>query len=227
MFGRPSSPPLITPGSHPTREKRFYSGRLRSVIIFCQGFATPDAAGSSDQLDDVPTAARAATPSFLLLRLPILILRCPPSNYRGLSSVEVCEPPASGAMDVAWTWRELPAMSAARNGCGGCVMSDGCFAVLGETDATCEPFSSCEALVVGHDEHWEVLPLMHEAKSFIFACAAVAECIIVAGGYGRTPNGMGHLRLGEVFYEVLGRWLQLPCDLPYKGGLRAMGSALL
>jgi hypothetical protein len=106
-------------------------------------------------------------------------------------------------------------------------MSDGCFAVLGETDATCEPFSSCEALVVGHDEHWEVLPLMHEAKSFIFACAAVAECIIVAGGYGRTPNGMGHLRLGEVFYEVLGRWLQLPCDLPYKGGLRAMGSALL
>jgi hypothetical protein len=144
----------------------------------------------------------------------------------GLSSVEVCEPPALGAVDAAWTWRELSAMSAARHGCRGCVMSDGRFAILGGNDSNNEPFSSCEALAVGHDEHWEVLPPMHDARSH-FACAAVAECIVVAGGGGRTPNGRVCLRSTEVFDEVLGRWLQLPCDLPYDGGLKGMGSALL
>jgi hypothetical protein len=34
-------------------------------------------------------------------------------------------------------------------------MSDGRFAILGGKDANDEPLSSCEALVVGHDEHWE------------------------------------------------------------------------
>jgi hypothetical protein len=105
-------------------------------------------------------------------------------------------------------------------------MSDGRFAVLGGMDASLEPLSSCEVLVVGHDEHWEVLPPMHEARS-CFACAAVAGCIIVAGGGGLTPNGEVLLRSAEVFDEVLGRWLKLPCDLPYNGGLMGPGSALL
>jgi hypothetical protein len=105
-------------------------------------------------------------------------------------------------------------------------MSDGRFAVLGGMDASEEPLSSCEVLMVGHDEHWEALPPMHEARSF-FACAAVTKCIMVAGGYGRTPNGAVHLRSAEVFDEVLGRWLKLPCDLPYNGGLLGMGSALI
>jgi hypothetical protein len=144
-----------------------------------------------------------------------------------LSSAEVCEPPALGAIDAAWTQRELPAMSVARNGCGGCVLSDGRFAVLGGTDANNEPLSSCEALVVGYNEHWEVLPPMNEARSD-FACAAVAGCIIVAGGEAaRIPNWRVRLRSAEVFDEVLGRWMQLPRDLPYDYGLTAMGSALL
>jgi len=143
-----------------------------------------------------------------------------------LSSVEVCEPPALGAIDAAWTQRELPAMSVARDGCGGCVLSDGRFAVLGGTDANNELLSSCEALVVSYNEHWEVLPSMNEARSH-FACAAVAGCIIVAGGIAdRTPNGRFCLRSAEVFDEVLGCWMQLPCDLPYDGGLGAMGSTL-
>jgi hypothetical protein len=104
-------------------------------------------------------------------------------------------------------------------------MSDGRFAVLGGMDASLEPLSSCEVLVVGHDEHWEVLPPMREARSY-FACSAVAGCIMVAGG-NRTPNGRVLLRSAEVFDEVLSRWLHLPCDLPYNGGLMAMGSALL
>ena len=97
------------------------------------------------------------------------------------------------------------------------MLSDGRFAVLGGADANHESLSSCEALTVGHDEHWEALPPMLEARS-IFACAAVAECIVVAGGEG--------LRSAEVFDEVLGRWLRLPCVLPYSGGLWCMGGAL-
>ena len=143
-----------------------------------------------------------------------------------LSSVEVCEPPASGAVDAAWTWREFPAMSVARAGCRGCVLSDGRFVVLGGEDAGNATLSSCEALVVGHDEHWEALPSMQVARSH-FACAAVAECIVVAGGVGCSPNGRAPLGSTEVFDGVLGRWLRLPCDLPYSGGLCYMGSALL
>jgi hypothetical protein len=140
------------------------------------------------------------------------------SDHTVLSSVDVCEPPALGAVDAAWTWRALPAMSVARGGCRGCVLSDGRFAVLGGADANHESLSSCEALTVGHDEHWEALPPMLVTRS-VFACAAVAECIVVAGGEG--------LSSAEVFDEVLGRWLRLPCVLPYSGGLWCMGGALV
>jgi hypothetical protein len=47
------------------------------------------------------------------------------------SSAETWGTPVHGAPDTAWSWRQLPAMSAARHGCRGCVMSDGRFAVLG------------------------------------------------------------------------------------------------
>jgi len=56
--------------------------------------------------------------------------------------VEVCKPPAQGVMDAAWTWRELPAMSVARVGRGGCVLSDGRFAVLGGEVESEEPLWS-------------------------------------------------------------------------------------
>jgi hypothetical protein len=47
---------------------------------------------------------------------------------------------------------------------------------------------------------------MHDARTD-FACAAMAGCIIVAGGQNRQS--------AEVFDEVLGRWLRLPRDLPH------------
>ena len=127
-------------------------------------------------------------------------------DVRALSSVERCEPLASGALDAAWTWRELLAMSVARDGCRGCVLtarlSDGRFAVLGGDDGNGEPLSSCEALIVDHDAHWEVLPSMLVARSY-FVCALLAECVAAAGGAGRTPNGRTLLRSAEVFDEVL------------------------
>jgi hypothetical protein len=60
---------------------------------------------------------------------------------------------------------------------------------------------------------------MHEVRAG-FACAAVAECIIVAGGSLWASSA-------EVYDEVLGRWLRLPCDLPHSGGVYGMGSALM
>jgi hypothetical protein len=130
------------------------------------------------------------------------------------SSVEVWGAPAQGGADAAWTWRELPAMSAARYACCGCVMSDGRFAVLGGCGIG--PLSSCEALVIGDAAHWQPLPPMHDSRGY-FACAAVSGCVIVAGGIGRTS--------AEVYDR--NRWLRLPCDLPYENELDSMGSALL
>jgi hypothetical protein len=134
------------------------------------------------------------------------------------SSAEVWGPPEQGPPDVAWSWRVLPAMSVARRGCCGCVMSDRRFAVLG---GVCNgvPTSSCEALAINDgDAHWEPLPPMHDTRSY-FACGAVAGCVVVAGGQGRKS--------AEMYDEELNRWLRLPCDLPYPGGLWGMGSAVL
>jgi hypothetical protein len=111
----------------------------------------------------------------------------------GASSVEVWGTPAQGAPDAAWSWRALPAMSVGRYGCCGCVMSDGRFAVLGGRT------TSCEALVVDGDAHWEPLPPMHDARDG-FACGAVDGCPIVAGGEG--------LKSAELYDAELNRWLR-------------------
>jgi hypothetical protein len=66
---------------------------------------------------------------------------------------------------------------------------------------------------------WDPFPPMHDSRSS-FARAAVAGCILVAGGHQ-------HRESAEVFDEVLGRWLRLPCDLPRAGELIGMGSTLL
>jgi hypothetical protein len=132
------------------------------------------------------------------------------------SSAEMWGAPVQGALDAAWSWRQLPAMGVARYNCCGCVMSDGRFAVLGGTSGGVAT-SSCEALAIGDDdEHWVPLLPMHDPRSY-FACAAVAGCVIVAGGWGHNS--------AEVYDEVLGRWLRLPFDLPHD--LSYMGSALL
>ena len=108
-------------------------------------------------------------------------------------------------------------MSTGRWGGRGCVMTDGRFAVLGgRTNGV--TLSSCEALVVDGDAHWEPLPPMHDAHVY-FTCWAVAGCIIIAGG--------GGLKSAEVYDEEHNRWLRLPCDLTYESELVAMGSALL
>jgi hypothetical protein len=134
-------------------------------------------------------------------------------------SAEVYGPPVQGAPDAPWTWTELPAMSVGRGDCCGCVMSDGRFAVLGGGMSNGQTTSSCEALVVGDDAHWEPLQPMHESRRF-FTCATVAGCVIVAGGRGRKS--------AEVYDAVLDRWFRLPRDLPHDGnGLAWMGSALL
>ena len=79
--------------------------------------------------------------------------------------------------------------------------------------------SSCEALAFdGGDAHWEPLPPMHDARDG-FACGAVAGCVIIAGGRG--------LKSDELYNEERNRWLRLPFDLPYVGGLVAMGSAAM
>jgi hypothetical protein len=143
---------------------------------------------------------------------------CAGGGMVSFASAEVWGPPAGGASNAAWTWTQLPAMSIGRYGSCGCVMSDGRFAVLGGR-STGGYTSSCEALMVDEDEYWHSLPPMHHARGH-FACAAVARCIIVAGGHG-TPSA-------EVYDEALNRWIQLPCELPGNNtDFSDMGSALL
>jgi hypothetical protein len=108
-------------------------------------------------------------------------------------------------------------MSVARSGCGGCVLSDGRFTVFGGRLADMSDFaytSSGEALVFD----WTPLQPMHDARAH-FACVAVAECIIVAGGLRRTS--------AEVYDEALCRWLRLPCNLPHYSGYCVIDSALM
>ena len=136
------------------------------------------------------------------------------------STAEVWGPPLQGAQDASWTWRELPQMSFGRQGCRGCVLSDGRFIVIGGFSSNSGITSSCEVMSFSDDGDWQFLPPMHDSRSF-FVCVAVAGCIIVVGG---APQR----RSAEVFDEVLGRWLRLPCDLPNVGaGLDGMGSALM
>jgi hypothetical protein len=98
------------------------------------------------------------------------------------------------------------------------MLIDGRFAVLGGYSDHAYT-SSWEALTLGGDKHWSRRPPMHKSRSS-FACVSVAGCVIVAGGSPQRKSA-------EVFDEVLGRWLRLPHDLPYSGGMHYIGSALL
>jgi hypothetical protein len=176
------------------------------LVDLATGVCTPQAALLDDRL------------FFAAVRIPSGRVACA-GGYSALASAEVWGPPAGGASNAAWTWTQLPALSIGRYGSCGCVMSDGRFAVLGG-QSNGGYTSSCEALMVDGDEHWHSLPPMHHARCH-FACAAVARCIIVAGGYGGTPSA-------EVYDEALNRWIQLPCEVP--GGntyLAEMDSTLL
>jgi hypothetical protein len=202
------------------------SGSAAGQVLLLGGEAAHRSVLSTVHLVDLATSACAQQPALLHLRVDHAAARMPDGRiicaggFDGgarLSSAEVWGPPEQGGEDAAWTWRELPAMSEGRFGCCGCVMSDGRFAVLGG-EGMGAPVSSCEALVMGDaaHSHWEPLPSMHDSR-YLFACAAVAGCVIVAGGVGRTS--------AEVYDESRNRWLRLPHNLPNE--LDSMGSALL
>jgi hypothetical protein len=184
---------------------------------------------SSVHLVDLATGACARQPDLLHSRADHVAARLPDGRIicaggndvvgTALSSAEVWGASEQGSADSAWSWRELPAMSDARWGCCGCVMGDGRFAVLGCIGSHgIGSFSFCEALGMGDAACWKPLPSMHDSR-YGFACAAVAGCVIVAGGVGRTS--------AEVYDESRNRWLRLPCNLPYENELHSMGSALL
>jgi hypothetical protein len=195
-------------------------------VILLGGGANSNSISSTVHLVDLATGACARQPDLLHERVYHAAARLPDGRIicvggfdvaaTVLSSAEMWGALEQGGTDAAWTWTEQPAMSAARYRCRGCVMSDGRFAVLGGEGIGEGSLSSYEALVMGVAAHWVPLPPMHDAR-FDFACAAVAGCVIVAGGRGRTS--------AEVYDESRNRWLRLPCDLPYV--LRSMGSALL
>jgi hypothetical protein len=195
-------------------------------VLLLGGLAQDHTATSSVRLVDLATGICTpqadllnARSNFAAARLPDGGIICAGGNG-GLATAEMWVASMQGALEAAWTWRGLPAMSVGRIGCSGSVLSDGRFAVLGGYSYGAFT-SSCEALTLGDDEHWSPLPPMRESREY-FACAAVAGCIIVAGG-GRSPQN----KSAEVYDEMLGRWLRLPHDLPHHGGLRVLGSVLL
>jgi hypothetical protein len=104
---------------------------------------------STVQLVDLATGACALQNNLLHRRTYVAAGRHPDGRVvcaggiGGLTSAEVWGAPEHGAADAAWSWRELPAMSAVRYGCCGCVMSDGRFAVLGGESNDTVPMSSC------------------------------------------------------------------------------------
>ena len=144
-----------------------------------------------------------------------------PNALHGTAQVLEPPPPKHGSpSEASWQWRYLPGMSVRRFGGGGCVRSDGRFAVFGGIiDNNHTPTASCEVLTLcGDIERWDPLPPMHEARENV-ACAAIGGCVVVAGGYASIT--------AEVYEEALGRWRRLPCNLPHDGQLFGMGSALL
>jgi hypothetical protein len=135
-------------------------------------------------------------------------------------AAQVMEPPPHGSpSEASWRWRSLPNPSAVHLGGGGCVLSDGRFAIFGGTTASNAISSSCAALTLDADgERWDVLPSMHEARRAL-VCAAIGGCVIVAGGWGSIT--------AEVYEEGLGRWRRLPCSLPFDTELCGAGSAVM
>jgi len=203
------------------------SASVAGQVLLLGGY-TDDGGVSTVYLVDLATGVCTPQPNLLQVRYQFAAARLPTGRvvcaggesglFMASSSAEVLEPPEQEALDRSWTWRDLPAMSVQRVGCRGCVLSDGRFFVVGGRDGDDDSMTSCEALTIGEDGGWEQLSPMHDQRSE-FACAAVAKCVIVAGG--------GLCTTVEVFDEGLGLWLRLPCDLPRHYQVGWMGCALL
>jgi hypothetical protein len=192
--------------------------------------------GSSSAVHKVDLATRLCTPQPSLLSQHGVLLGCTAarladgriicvsknSHHSLQGTAQVLEPPPpdhGSPSEASWQWRYLPGMSVGRAYGGGCVLSDGRFAVFGGSGNTYTPTASCEVLTLEGDiERWDPLPPMHESRRF-FTCAAIGGCVIVAGGEDSIT--------AEVYEEALGRWRRLPCSLPHGGFVFAMGGALM
>jgi hypothetical protein len=147
----------------------------------------------------------------------------------------VTESPEQGSLNGAsWQWRALPGMIVECLYRSGCLLSDGRFAVFGglgppsstssnssssSSDLATSFMSSCEVLTFdAHEERWDLLPPMREARCWS-ACTAIAGCVIVAGGDGSETV--------EVYEEGLNHWRLLPCGLPNDSDLCWTGMTLL
>jgi len=215
------------------------SGSAAGQVLLLGGCDEEGAALSTVHLVDLATGACTPQPplitsrnAFTAVRLPDGRTACtgghgslasaevwgPPGSHGSLASAEVWGSWGSGESSAAWTWTQLPSMSVGRSRCCGCVMSDGRFAVLGGWADGIAYTSSCETLLVNEEVHWTSLPPMHHARSS-FVCAAVARCIIVAGGLNTTS--------AEVYDEALNRWIRLPCDFPSSSCRAGICSTLL
>jgi hypothetical protein len=77
-------------------------------------------------------------------------------DAEGITAEILEELPDQGSLTSAasWRWRELPGMSVARIGCGGCVLSDGRFAVFGGMTAldNATSMALCEVLHLDGDD---------------------------------------------------------------------------
>jgi len=188
----------------------------KGQVLLLGGCDENGASLSTVHLVDLATGVCTPQPALLHTRYNSMAARIPDGRVicaggsdSPSTSAEWWGPPVSGAANTAWTWTLLPAMSVGRYGCCGCVMSDGRVAVLGGFVGIGQT-SSCEALIMTEGAHWVSLPPMHRARCS-FVCAAVARCIIVAGG---------HLtKSAEVYDEALNRWIRLPYDLPGSVGV--------
>jgi hypothetical protein len=204
----------------------------RGQVLLIGGLDEHGVASSAVHLVDLATGVCTAQASLLSPqggrigsciagRLPNGRIVCAGATWHpAQGTAQVMEPPQHGSpSEAGWRWRSLPNTSCMHFGGGGCVLSDGRFAVFGGMDASNAISSSCEALTLDADgERWDALPSMHEARCG-FACAAIGGCVIVAGGTGSIT--------AEVYEEGLGRWRRLPCSLPFDTDLYCAGSAVM
>ena len=125
-------------------------------VLLLGGVVQGIGAVSTVHLVDLATGVctPAQVPALLTPRYRFVVERLPDGRIVCMGSTgyfslpgEVYGPLELGAPDGAWSWRPLPAMSVLRVGCGGCVMSDGRFAVLGGWTDVGDDTPSCEALV--------------------------------------------------------------------------------
>jgi hypothetical protein len=167
----------------------------------------------------LPSLLSLCRPGCTAARLPdgrVVCVGKNDGNVAGITAEVMEELPDQGSLTsaVGWRWRELPGMSVARIGCGGCVLSDGRFAIFGgmTTNDASTNTTACEI-----EPGWRRKVGATDANER--SAVWLRVCVVVAGG-----NVGGTV---EVYEEALGRWRRLPCSFPHDAGVGWMGSALM